>query len=229
MILLTTSTFGRDRELAVLRRAVSGAAEGFGGCTVVTGPAGIGKSHLMQVATQCAGKRGVAIAARAAFELDRAAPLITLASALQQLRPAQPAIGWLRDDDAQYRTLERLGAALEDYAAVRPSSSRSTTRSGWTSCPPWPSPSSCPPSRPRPCGGSSHTGPRRPARPGSSSWSGSCATGTSTSRWAPSTTRRCAGCAPRSSAPTSTTPCWPWPAAATATRCRSSSWSGPCT
>jgi len=120
VILLTTSTFGRDRELAVLRRAVSGAAEGFGGCTVVTGSAGIGKSHLMQVATQCAGKRGVAIAARAAFELDRAAPLITLASALQQLRPAQPAIGWLRDDDAQYRTLERLGAALEDYAAVRP-------------------------------------------------------------------------------------------------------------
>ncbi|WP_433047513.1 helix-turn-helix transcriptional regulator [Dactylosporangium sp. CS-033363] len=124
MISLTSTaagTFGRDRELAALRKAVSGAADGFGGCTIVTGSAGIGKSHLMRAATHCGQARGVAVAARAAFELDRAAPLITLASALQQLRPAEPAIGWLReDDDAQYRTLERLGAALEDYAAQRP-------------------------------------------------------------------------------------------------------------
>ncbi|MEU7867594.1 AAA family ATPase [Dactylosporangium sp. NPDC049140] len=124
MISLTTpaaGTFGRDRELAVLRKAVSGAAAGFGGCTIVTGSAGIGKSHLVRTATRCAEGRGVSVAARAAFELDRAAPLITLASALQQIRPPEPALGWLReDDDAQYRTLERLGAALEDYAAQRP-------------------------------------------------------------------------------------------------------------
>ncbi|WP_432839178.1 ATP-binding protein [Dactylosporangium sp. CA-092794] len=114
-------TFGRDRELAVLRFAVSGAAQGIGGCTIVTGAAGIGKSHLVRAATLDAERRGVSVAARAAFELDRAAPLITLASALQQLRPPEPPVGWLRQEgDAQYRALERLGAALEDYAAERP-------------------------------------------------------------------------------------------------------------
>ncbi|WP_432991235.1 AAA family ATPase [Dactylosporangium sp. CA-233914] len=122
MIPLTTpGTFGRDRELAVLHRAVTGAAAGFGGCTIVRGAAGIGKSNLMQAAVRFAGARGVAVAARAAFELDRAAPLITLASALAQLQPPEPAIGWVRQEsDAQYRTLERLGAALEDYAARHP-------------------------------------------------------------------------------------------------------------
>ncbi|MFG2043326.1 ATP-binding protein [Dactylosporangium sp. NPDC048998] len=121
IVLTTTGTFGRDSELAVLRRAVSGAADGIGGCTIVTGSAGIGKSHLIRAATQCTQARGVSVAARAAFELDRAAPLITLASALQQLRPPEPPVGWLREeDDAQYRTIERLGAALEDYAAQRP-------------------------------------------------------------------------------------------------------------
>ncbi|MER7282952.1 AAA family ATPase [Dactylosporangium sp. NPDC000244] len=124
MISLTApaaGTFGRDRELAVLRKAVSGAADGIGGCTIVTGSAGIGKSHLVRASILCAQARGVSVAARAAFELDRAAPLITVAGTLQQLRPAEPAIGWLREeDDAQYRTLERLGAALEDYAAQRP-------------------------------------------------------------------------------------------------------------
>ncbi|MEV8511859.1 AAA family ATPase [Dactylosporangium sp. NPDC051484] len=121
IVLTSTDTFGRDSELAVLRRAVSGAADGIGGCTIVTGSAGIGKSHLMRAATRCAQARGVSVATRAAFELDRAAPLITLASALQQLRPPQPPVGWVREeDDAQYRTIERLGAALEDYAAQRP-------------------------------------------------------------------------------------------------------------
>ncbi|UWZ49950.1 AAA family ATPase [Dactylosporangium matsuzakiense] len=135
VISLTTGTFGRDRELAALRAAVAGAARGFGGCTIVTGAAGIGKSHLMRAATEYRATAGVSIAFRAAFELDRAAPLITLASTLQQLRPPEPAIDWLsgdpgsgggafgrrlREEDAQYRTLERLGAALEDYAARQP-------------------------------------------------------------------------------------------------------------
>jgi len=115
------ATFGRDRELHALRKTVADAAAGAGGCTVVTGSAGIGKSHLLRVALAGAGRFGVSVAARAAFELDRAAPLITLASTLQQLQPPTPGIGWLREDgDAQYRTLERLGAALEDYAAGRP-------------------------------------------------------------------------------------------------------------
>src|SRR4051794_2912782 len=81
VIVLTTTgregTFGRDRELAVLCRAVTGTAAGFGGCTIVTGSAGIGKSHLLRAALHGAAGHGVSVATRAAFELDRAAPLIT--------------------------------------------------------------------------------------------------------------------------------------------------------
>ncbi|GGM73658.1 AAA family ATPase [Dactylosporangium sucinum] len=114
-------TFGRDRELAGLHAAVAATTAGAGGCTVLTGSAGIGKSHLVRAAVAHAESLGAPVAARAAFELDRAAPLVTLASALQQIRPRSDAFGWLGEDhDNQYRLLERLGAALEDLTDGRP-------------------------------------------------------------------------------------------------------------
>ncbi|UWZ34097.1 AAA family ATPase [Dactylosporangium roseum] len=114
-------TFGRDRELATLHTAVAGATNGVGGCTVLTGSPGIGKSHLLRAAVDHAEGLGVVVAARAAFELDRAAPLVTLASALRQLRPVTDAFAWLREDhDNQYRAVERLGAALDDFTDDRP-------------------------------------------------------------------------------------------------------------
>jgi DNA-binding CsgD family transcriptional regulator len=115
--------FGRDQEIDLIRRAVDDTAAGGGGWHVITGPPGIGKSHLIRVAIELAGERGVAVAAREAFRLDQAAPLITLAGALRDARPATAAFDWLSaqpDHADPYQRLQRLRASLERAAADRP-------------------------------------------------------------------------------------------------------------
>jgi DNA-binding CsgD family transcriptional regulator len=114
-------TFGRDSELEEIRRVIAETAEGAGGCLVISGPAGIGKSHLMVAMAALAARCEVATAARPAFEADLAAPLVTLASALRACTPPTTAFDWLQDGwDNRYRALERLRASLEDYAAEQP-------------------------------------------------------------------------------------------------------------
>ncbi|GAA3396036.1 ATP-binding protein [Cryptosporangium minutisporangium] len=116
-----TPPVGRERELEALRHALVDTAGGTGGCLVLSGPAGIGKSHLLRAAVQMAAERSMAVASRRAFELDRAVPLITLATALRRSEPATDAFDWLSDDaDPHYGILERLGAVLETRAAVAP-------------------------------------------------------------------------------------------------------------
>ena len=118
-----TGTFGRDAELATIRGALAGTAAGAGGCLLIDGPAGIGKSHLLRAAVEVAGSSGIAVAFREAFKLDLAAPLVTLAGAVRAARPAAPEFEWLSTDpgpDSQYRTIERLRASLEDAAARQP-------------------------------------------------------------------------------------------------------------
>lgn len=115
------TTFGRDRELAILREAFADTVRGVGGCVVLTGSAGIGKSNLLRTAFEEARASGLAVATRAAFELDRAAPFITLASALQQVEPATPAFEWVAGaGENQFRTLDRLTGDLEDFVAGQP-------------------------------------------------------------------------------------------------------------
>jgi DNA-binding NarL/FixJ family response regulator len=114
-------TFGRDRELAILRNAVADTARGAAGCLVLTGSAGIGKSHLIQAATGHARSLGLAVATRAAFELDRAAPFITLASALQRVRPATAVFDWIAAaGESRLSTVGRLAGALEDFVTAQP-------------------------------------------------------------------------------------------------------------
>jgi predicted ATPase len=118
---VTRSTFGRDEELAVLRQLIVDTVAGAGGCVLLSGPAGIGKSHVLHVAMDLAVDRGVCVAARAAFELDRAVPLVTLAGALQRCVPTTPAFAWLDDErDSSYLTLRRLAETMEEHAARRP-------------------------------------------------------------------------------------------------------------
>jgi hypothetical protein len=56
-----------------------------GGCVIVDGVAGIGKSHLPAAAMALGRSRGLAIGAGRATELDRVAPLSTLLTALTVL------------------------------------------------------------------------------------------------------------------------------------------------
>ncbi|WP_205751752.1 helix-turn-helix transcriptional regulator [Cryptosporangium phraense] len=113
-----TAPIGRERELDALDATL---ADGVGGCTVVTGPAGIGKSYLLDAVIRRARERGTTVATRRAFELDRAVPLISLASALRNCDPPSASFGWLPGESGNtFRTLERLGASLETSAAERP-------------------------------------------------------------------------------------------------------------
>lgn len=76
---------GRDRELAHLHRAWAAANRGHGGLTLVTGPAGIGKSALARVlADEVRAGRGLVVEVRC-YEAERSLYLQPLAEAVREL------------------------------------------------------------------------------------------------------------------------------------------------
>ncbi|GAA1636015.1 AAA family ATPase [Actinoplanes couchii] len=115
---------GRTGELKILRTALDETKEGRGGCHVIFGRAGIGKSRLLLAAGDHADDLAVAVAAREAFKHDRTAPLVTLAGALRACSPPTADFAWLAgsDDDpaGNYARIHRLRDSLERFAAVQP-------------------------------------------------------------------------------------------------------------
>ncbi|MEU7834217.1 AAA family ATPase [Nonomuraea sp. NPDC049129] len=100
-----------------------------GGCVIVDGVAGIGKSHLLAAAMALGRSRGLAIGAGHATELDRVAPLSTLLTALTVLPgtltpPSR--LGGFREIHTPpsrpggFREIERLGDAIERFTRDRP-------------------------------------------------------------------------------------------------------------
>jgi DNA-binding SARP family transcriptional activator len=116
--------FGRDDELALLGAAVSDLRVGAGGVIAVTGPAGAGKTRLVEAALGGAASGDVRVAWARCVAGDIAPPLwpwLQLASALGQ--PGQPladAIRAERADGAASETARRLmyDAALAALAAI---------------------------------------------------------------------------------------------------------------
>ncbi|WP_433508882.1 helix-turn-helix transcriptional regulator [Nonomuraea sp. CA-143628] len=87
-----------------------------GGCVIVDGVAGIGKSHLLAAAMALGRSHGLAIGAGRATELDRVAPLSTLLTALTVLPgPLTPPSRL-----GGFREIERLGDAIERFTRDRP-------------------------------------------------------------------------------------------------------------
>jgi DNA-binding CsgD family transcriptional regulator len=121
---VTWRLLGRDAEVALLTRILDDTTAGAGGWHTLTGPPGIGKSQLLRVVFDLAGRRDIAVAAREAFHLDQAAPLVTLAGALRDCAPATAAFGWLAHAEPErsdpFGTLQRLRASLEEAARQRP-------------------------------------------------------------------------------------------------------------
>ncbi|MFI5839060.1 helix-turn-helix transcriptional regulator [Catenuloplanes sp. NPDC051500] len=112
---------GRDREWAALVRAVAATAGGTGGAVVLTGPPGIGKSHLARAAMRAAEARGgLTVAYRAAMEVDRTAPLISLAAALGECDPPLPGLAWLAGETPSQSTPDRIGRDLAGLSGDRP-------------------------------------------------------------------------------------------------------------
>ncbi|MFC4007151.1 ATP-binding protein [Nonomuraea purpurea] len=108
--------------MLVGRKEALGAVEGVlaagAGCVVVEGPAGIGKSRLLEAAVALGRSRGMSVGAGRATELDRVAPLSTLTRSLGMLRE-HGSPGALEGTDG-LRRIERIGDAVERLARHRP-------------------------------------------------------------------------------------------------------------
>ncbi|WP_173073143.1 ATP-binding protein [Phytohabitans rumicis] len=116
-----TALVGRDIELARLRDVLRATAGGTGGCLVITGPPGIGKTRLLAEMIRHGSAAGLAVASGQAIELDRVAPLKTVVSALREARPRPVDLSGLREHQGdRLWYVERIGEALEEYAAAGP-------------------------------------------------------------------------------------------------------------
>ncbi|ROV68745.1 ATP-binding protein [Streptomyces globisporus] len=117
-----TRMVGRDAEMARIRTGLDKVAAGTGGCLVVEGAPGIGKSRLLTAATVYATELGVATAVGRATTLDHIAPLSTL-------------LGAFRDDSSvviddfdqlgdpavnRFWLIDQLGGRLERYVTRCP-------------------------------------------------------------------------------------------------------------
>lgn len=111
---------GRADELAALRRLVGGVAAGVGGCALVQGEPGIGKSRLLDELLLSSEAATCLVLRAAGQQLERDRPFGLLADALQLL-----AAGAASPDDmdapfAQHRVAVQLVEELEKRAAERP-------------------------------------------------------------------------------------------------------------
>ncbi|WLW52465.1 helix-turn-helix transcriptional regulator [Streptomyces sp. YU58] len=124
MRLVNVPLTGRQQQLAVLSEALAALRDGRGGCLIVEGPAGIGKSRLLTEAMARARLLGLATAEATSVELDRIVPLHTLLTALRSgsppvldARASRELAGRL---DNRYLVLDSLGEAVAEFAVHRP-------------------------------------------------------------------------------------------------------------
>ena len=109
---------GRRAEVQALESALAGAMVGRGGCAVITGEAGIGKSRLIRELARMAADRQVPVLAGRAVPVSTSAPYRPVTEALLQLLRRRP----LPDDPSLAPWLPHLavllpGAVTDDSAA----------------------------------------------------------------------------------------------------------------
>jgi hypothetical protein len=107
---------GRRPEIQALESALAGALAGHGGCAVITGEAGIGKSRLIRELAQMAADRQVLVATGRAVPASTSAPYRPVTEALLQLLRRRP----LPDDPSLAPWLPHLTALLPGAVADDP-------------------------------------------------------------------------------------------------------------
>lgn len=103
---------GRDSELGELDRLIAGGLSGSAAVVLVEGPAGIGKSALLQAGRELGAAREMSVAAGRADELDQISPWSTLIQAFSSTQPP------ILDDTALQSTpgrLDQRGAILDAF------------------------------------------------------------------------------------------------------------------
>src|SRR5690606_14874096 len=76
--------------------------------------------HGLDEATSEAEQAGLAVAPGRATEIDRAVPFTTLLSALRQAQLVGLETSRLGDGELQFRKIDQVGEAIEEYVQVRP-------------------------------------------------------------------------------------------------------------
>ena len=107
---------GRRPEIQALESALAGALAGHGGCAVITGEAGIGKSRLIRELAQMAADRQVLVATGRAVPASTSAPYRPVTEALLQLLRRRP----VPDDPSLAPWLPHLTALLPGAVADDP-------------------------------------------------------------------------------------------------------------
>lgn len=106
---------GREAELLQLVEMLKSLERGAGSCTIVEGPAGIGKSRLLAAAVRKADRFDIDVITGQVTELDKAAPLMMSLNAYGLgARSTQPG----RDD--RFRLLNRLSELIDAQTWTQP-------------------------------------------------------------------------------------------------------------
>ncbi|WP_158845605.1 helix-turn-helix transcriptional regulator [Saccharothrix deserti] len=109
---------GREPVLARLDTGLRMTAVGKGSCFVAEGPAGIGKSGVLEATTAQARATGIGVLAGRATELDHRVPLASLRSVLRPL--LSQAFADVESERNALRLVDRVGDLIEASAAQRP-------------------------------------------------------------------------------------------------------------
>ncbi|MFJ8208381.1 helix-turn-helix transcriptional regulator [Streptomyces sp. NPDC096033] len=118
---------GRSNELSTLDRALRRVRDGIGGCVVIEGYAGLGKSRLLAESERRAARHGVAVARGQATELDHVVPMASLLGALStgpapvldRATLASLAGGGFTES-GRFWLVHRIAEAIEQAARRRP-------------------------------------------------------------------------------------------------------------
>ncbi|RKT55708.1 regulatory LuxR family protein [Saccharothrix australiensis] len=108
----------REPALSELRRSLRSTAAGSGCCSVVEGPAGIGKTSLLRAAAEEAAALDLTVLEGRATELDSGVPLASLRAALGSL--SHQAVSGPESAGNPLRLVDRLGDLIDRSAARRP-------------------------------------------------------------------------------------------------------------
>ncbi|MFI9583653.1 AAA family ATPase [Streptomyces sp. NPDC052236] len=112
---------GREQTLSVLAGHLDATVRGAGGCVVVEGPIGIGRTRLLTATAQKGAERGLAVVAGRAGGIDQPAPIGLLISFLRHVMPGESACDELmRPDSNPFWLVDRLGPLVDNAARRRP-------------------------------------------------------------------------------------------------------------
>ncbi|MFJ7269999.1 BREX system ATP-binding domain-containing protein [Streptomyces sp. NPDC099050] len=112
---------GREHVLSTLVSHLDAVSQGSGGCVIVEGPFGIGKTHLLKAATMEGAERGLTVVAGQASGSDQPVPIHLLINLLRHVMSGEADFDDLvRPDRNPFWLMDRVGELVECAARRHP-------------------------------------------------------------------------------------------------------------